>query len=388
MEYISAKEAAEKWGITVRWVQQCCKNGLILGAGRLGNSWIIPKGAHRPETSSSSPTIYGTPLPLMNRSFLPGQCIETVEAIADADERTLALGEYYYFSGQAEKALATVAPLLEHKNIFFRLSANLIFAFSSLSTHNTKAALQSSAAIQEIMGTLRARSAYPRQYAMAVFIRVTSAVLLHLPVPPDLNLKAHLRYLPKGLRLFACYIIAHQHYLNGAYGESFGVAQTALSIEALQFPVPGIYLHLVAAMSLMRLKRTKEAREHFFAAWDLAQPDDLIEAFAEHHGLLSGLVESCLKRSFPADYERVIGITDRFSKGWRSIHNYETDSEVTSTLSTTEFTIATLAARGWTNQEIATHLELSVHTIKNYISIIYQKLHISSRSQLLKYILR
>ena len=385
MEYISAKEAAEKWGITVRWVQQCCKNGLILGAGRLGNSWIIPKGAHRPETASTSPTIYGTPLPLMNRTFNPGQCIETIEAIADADERALAWGEYYYFSGQAEQAIAAVVPFLEHKNIFFRLSANLIFTFSSLTTQNTKAV---SATIHEIMETLRARSSYPRQYAMAVFIRVTSAVLLHLPVPPDLNLKAHLRYLPKGLRLFACYIIAHQHYLAGAYGESFGVAQTALSIEALQFPIPGIYLHLVAAMSLMRLKRTKEAREHFYAAWELAQPDHLIEGFAEHHGLLSGLIESCLKRTHLPEYEEVISITNQFSKGWRDVHNFETHSEKTSILSATEFTIASLAARGWTNQEIATHLELSVHTIKNYISVIYQKLHISSRSHLPKYLLR
>ena len=57
-------------------------------------------------------------------------------------------------------------------------------------------------------------------------------------------------------------------------------------------------------------------------------------------------------------------------------------------LTTVEFTIAMLASRGWTNQEIARHMELSPHTVKHYISSVYLKLGISSRSQLKKYMLR
>ena len=43
MEFISVKEAADKWGITPRWVQICCKEGLVEGAHRVGKSWLIPK---------------------------------------------------------------------------------------------------------------------------------------------------------------------------------------------------------------------------------------------------------------------------------------------------------------------------------------------------------
>lgn len=43
-EYISAKEAATKIGVTVRWVQQLCKNGKVEGAKRFGaqDIWLVP----------------------------------------------------------------------------------------------------------------------------------------------------------------------------------------------------------------------------------------------------------------------------------------------------------------------------------------------------------
>lgn len=43
-EYISAKEAATKIGVTVRWVQQLCKDGKVEGAKRFGaqDIWLVP----------------------------------------------------------------------------------------------------------------------------------------------------------------------------------------------------------------------------------------------------------------------------------------------------------------------------------------------------------
>ncbi|MCL5770710.1 MAG: helix-turn-helix domain-containing protein [Actinobacteria bacterium] len=48
MEYITAKEAAEKWGISERRVQVLCKLSRIEGVQRLGKSWAIPKISLKP----------------------------------------------------------------------------------------------------------------------------------------------------------------------------------------------------------------------------------------------------------------------------------------------------------------------------------------------------
>ena len=43
-EYISAKEAATRIGVTARWIQQLCKDGKVEGAKRFGaqDIWLVP----------------------------------------------------------------------------------------------------------------------------------------------------------------------------------------------------------------------------------------------------------------------------------------------------------------------------------------------------------
>lgn len=48
MEYITAKQAAEKWGISERRVQVLCEQGRIEGVQRLGKAWAIPVGSQKP----------------------------------------------------------------------------------------------------------------------------------------------------------------------------------------------------------------------------------------------------------------------------------------------------------------------------------------------------
>ncbi|MBR1921904.1 MAG: Fic family protein [Kiritimatiellae bacterium] len=49
MKYITAKEAAKKWGLTPRSVQLHCEKGNVPGVNLLGKSWQIPESAPRPE---------------------------------------------------------------------------------------------------------------------------------------------------------------------------------------------------------------------------------------------------------------------------------------------------------------------------------------------------
>ena len=48
MEYMSAPEAAKKWGISERRVQKLCEENRILGASKLGYMWLIPTDAEKP----------------------------------------------------------------------------------------------------------------------------------------------------------------------------------------------------------------------------------------------------------------------------------------------------------------------------------------------------
>jgi len=48
MNYLSVKQASEKWSMTPRRVQVLCNEGRIAGAQRVGNVWTIPENAEKP----------------------------------------------------------------------------------------------------------------------------------------------------------------------------------------------------------------------------------------------------------------------------------------------------------------------------------------------------
>ena len=48
MEFMTTKEAVEKWNISERRVRQLLQDGRIEGAVKVGNSWNIPIDADKP----------------------------------------------------------------------------------------------------------------------------------------------------------------------------------------------------------------------------------------------------------------------------------------------------------------------------------------------------
>ena len=53
MTFISAKEAAVKWGISQRRVSTLCAEKRIHNAEMVGNVWIIPADAEKPQDARS-----------------------------------------------------------------------------------------------------------------------------------------------------------------------------------------------------------------------------------------------------------------------------------------------------------------------------------------------
>ena len=48
MDYMTLKQAGEKWGISPRMINYYCSAGRIAGAEKMGTVWWIPKDAEKP----------------------------------------------------------------------------------------------------------------------------------------------------------------------------------------------------------------------------------------------------------------------------------------------------------------------------------------------------
>ena len=399
MDYITVREAAEKWGVSERRINQYCAEGRIPGAERFGGAWAIPAGAEKPgdprkqKTQTAPPSAKQAPelfpgfMPLMNTPFRPGSCKEAIARMEAGPKKDIALAEYHYFSGQAEKAMQETEGYLTAADGGIRLSACLLFAYACLTMGRIDHARN---ALGEIRRTLASGGETdPAARAMEAFVAFAAAVLLHLPLPEEMPpAESFLPLLPPGLRAFALYVQAHYLYLKEDYANSAGMVEGALAMGASAYPIPAIYLHLVAVMDYMSLKATEKAQTHLLTAWEIARPDDLIEAFGEHHGLLGAMLEAAIKPNWPEDFKRIIDITYRFSSGWRRVHNPITGHDVADDLTTTELAVCMLAARGWTTREIAGHLNISANTAKRHISEAMKKLKVKNRKDLKQYMLR
>lgn len=327
------------------------------------------------------------PMLLMSSAFPLGRCIEFIESIDDVPQKEMAYAEYYYFSGRHEKAVEYAEMYLNCEDIMLKLSASLIYTFANLSLDRIHSARFGLERLKEYLKEAMLEETDKKTRACCVFVATAAHTLLHIPVGDLPPLAEYLSEFTKGMQLWGAYVLAHKAYLVKDYQRSLGIVQTCLMTCSKVYPIAMIYLNLVVAMDLMNLKETDKAKVYFMKVWEISRPDNLIEGIGEHHGLLQGLIETCMKKDYPEDYARIINITYKFSAGWRRIHNPDTNEDVADNLTTTEFTIAMLANRGWTNKEISEYLEITPRTVKQHLTCVFNKLNIENRKQLKNFML-
>ena len=337
---------------------------------------------------TTTPNITRTPMLLMSSAFPLGKCLEFIENIEDIPQKEMAYAEYYYFSGHHEKAVTYAEMYLNHEDIMLKLSASLIYTFANLSLDRINSARLGLERLKEYLEKAMAENTDKKTRACCVFVASAAHTLLHLPVGDIPPLSEYLTEFTKGMQLWGVYVLAHKAYLNKEYERSLGIVQACIMTCDKTYPIAMIYLNLVAAMDAINMMKKDEAKKYFMEAWRIAKPDDLIEGIGEHHGLLQGLIETCMRKEYPKDYARIIDITYRFSAGWRRIHNPDTNEDVADNLTTTEFTIAMLANRGWTNKEIAEYMDITQRTVKQHLTCVFNKLNITNRKQLKDFMLR
>ena len=110
MEYITAQEAAEKWGVSVRRVQYLCVNDRIKGAVRFGPVWRIPETAVLPNARKKTAEPH-LPMPrkspfldmtnLYNRAGNANECAEML--INQPEAHALFEAQIAYRRGEIEK---------------------------------------------------------------------------------------------------------------------------------------------------------------------------------------------------------------------------------------------------------------------------------------------
>lgn len=102
MEYISAREASKKWGISQRRVAVLCSENRIDNVQMVGNTWIIPANAQKPadgrNAKSRNISTEGV-RPFLKWAGGKSQLVKEIEKYYPFDEKTTKYAEPFVVGG-------------------------------------------------------------------------------------------------------------------------------------------------------------------------------------------------------------------------------------------------------------------------------------------------
>lgn len=391
MKFETAAAAATRLGVTARAVQKWAKEGKLEGAKKVGRDWMIPINEDATDNTtkqSDDNNSINMPYPFFQAHYTDGDKVQKINDIADEDRRNIVMAQLYYFTGELEKTIEITEKYLDFSNEQYRISAALFYAFANLCTGHIHKTQFAANIIYDAVAKL---DLYDKEAATdnanKIFAAVVLKTQLHIPFENIPLIEEHIKYMPEGLRVMACYLSAYKAYLVKDYARSLGIAQTAINSATRLYPISEMYCNIICAIDYINLLQLDKATEYIKKAWGIAKPYNLYMPIVEHYSLLQGLIENNFKKEYPQDYERIITLARNYNTGWYEVYNQRNKGKVTQELTPTEFTIAMLYSRNWRAKEIAAHMHISDRTVTNYIQIIYEKLNINCRKDLEEYVL-
>ena len=325
------------------------------------------------------------PFVLTTGRFLPGTAAELCDRETDPERRKLAKAELAYYTGNTAAANAAFRELSKSEDNRIAVAAALGTAITSLSGENIFEIVKLYNSIKTLGGLFPAES-YAKQAIDAMMLYFN--ILLHnFPEIRFPAVSTDAFNVPDPLKPMAFY--AYTHYLieTGDIGRAVGMAEGALVFMPRPCPISEIYLCLIISRGYMLRKLWDKAEYYFRHAWSVAAPDGLVMPFAEHRGMLSGMLEKCMRYEESSQYKRILELSNRYHSSWVTVHNELTGEKISDSLTAIEFNVASLASKGCSNNEIADLLGITVNSVRAHLRNIFNKLGIDSRKELYKYVI-
>lgn len=400
MDYITVKEAAQKWGVTPRRVQILCSQEKIKGAYRFGRSWMIPMRAVLPSSAKANQVPH---LPMPRRSpFLDmtdlynksGSADECAEMLVNNPEA------YALFKAQIAYRRGEIAQVYKHARYFLNahsgfnaiLGAGMLLANCAIwsgddeiwyeAKHHICEAPSQTEQEREIISLALAiidSSIYDNKDYPDWFVAGNFEAL-----PADSHPAAKVFYI-KYLYMSAFAVASGQYNLEGIQGLAL-MKLIPNTIEPLitqavvdQTIIPEIYLRMSCAVAYHNSGQREKAITHIDKAISLALADRLYGILAEYVRHFDGLLEERLSLKDGDALERIKELSIVYAKNWSKLSGLIRNKNIATNLSVKEREVAKLSAFGFSVKDIAAMLYVSESTIKQTIGRIINKTGIQDK---------
>ena len=408
MNMITAKEAAEKWGVTPRRVQDLCKRGEIKGATQFQRAWMVPADAEYPDKKKAKeiaeqdqPLPRKTPFLYMTDLYsVPGSADEVAESLSyNYEAQVLFEAEVAYSRGDIDRVYSHANYLLrKHSGFYAVIAAGTLLALCAIWKGDIDMWRKAKIHIAEA----NAKDDREREI-ISLAITAVDSMLYDIASFPDWFKigcfePIHHDTLPAAKVFYAKYLYAgvyaiatKQTHMDGVQGLVLmgllpctvePMISWAMSDKTL---VSEIYLRMTCAVMYHVSGDDKEAIRHIDRAIKLAIPDKLYGLLAEYVRTLGSLLEQRICLVDPEIWNRVNALYATYNSGWTKLRGAVVGRELLTGLSQRQRDIFRLAALGMKNPEIAKKLNLSVGIVKHDFEVFFEE-HDIDREELAAYL--
>lgn len=407
MDYINIEEAAQKWGLSVRRVQDLCKMDKVPGAKRFGTNWMVPANAVRPpdgrskagktarEQLASRPLVRKTPfLDMTDLYSMPGTADAAIEALAYHPEaQALFDAEIAYSRGQIDRVHERAQYFLDMDAGFYSMiSGGMLLALVAMwkgdvdlwhrakkhicdapwKTEDDQDILALSLAATDL--SVRNTREFPDWFYHGRFG--------HLP--SDAHPAARVYYV-KFLLIFAQEMAAGRFHLEDVTGlglmrsQPFIIEPMIAQAVVEKTVMVEIYLRLLAAVVYLQIGDRGNAAFHLDRAIVLCLPDKLYGPLVEHRRQLGLFLDERLLLADPEAAKKVKELHKILHDGWVTIHNAVMNSRIAAKLSDREREVVRFVAFGLSDEQIAQRMHITKASVKSMLQMARNKTGIRDR---------
>ena len=401
MEMMTVKEASEKWGVTARRVQGLCKEGKIKGVERWERTWMIPKHAVLPSSSSEKDPHIPMPrrTPFLDMTDLYNEAGKVEESIAmlenNFEAHSLLEAFIDYRRGELDKVYEKTRYFLKaHSGFYAILGAGILLAmcaiwrgdvylFNDAKRHICEAPCKNesdreiiSLTLAVVDSTIYDNKDFPDWFRHGSFEKL----------PSDSHPAAKVFYI-KYLYMTAFALASNQVHIDDMSGLSFMkvipyVIEPMISQAVVDKTVlPEAYLRLSCAVAYHNAGDKERAVQHIDKAIALTLPDGLYGVLTEYVRHFDGLLEERLDLVDKTATEKVKELYKTYSVGWAKLSGAVRNRAIATNLTSREREVAKLAAFGYTTKDIAAMLFISESTVKQTVLRVVQKTGVKDRTE-------
>lgn len=394
MEFITVKEAAEKWGVSPRRVQILCSQDRVKGAYRFGKSWMIPvkavlPNANRKEEEPHLPMPRKSPfLDMTNLYHSAGEAEGCIEMLINHPEaHALLEAQLAYRRGEIDRVYDRARFFLHaHSGFYAILGGGILLSqcamwrgdlelWTEAKKHICEAPCKTkeerdiiSLSLAVINSSLYDNKDYPEWFT------VGNLELL----PADAHPAAKVFYV-KYLYMRAYEVASGGVQLEGVQGLSL-MKMLPHTIELLisqamvdRTIIPEIYLRMSCAVAYYNSGLRDKAIAHIDKALALALPDRLFGILAEYVRHFSGLLEERLLLIDEKAVKEVLSLYEKYRLGWAKLSGQVRNKQIATNLTPREHEIAKLKTFGFKPKQIGEMLYLSESMVRYLITQIANK---------------